>query len=660
MLLYDAKGIDIMFNTLEKILKIELEKKGYESKYIEQAINEIKPIALEQTTYFNKKKKQKLYNKKIITLKDLLELTQENACNFLGYIKPFENEIFIIIKKLEKQVENKIKIIKEREQRYNSAQKKLTIENLLIINLENEGYKKNYIQQALIELKKVNLNQFNNLNEKIVTRLSQKNITTLDNLLKLTKNNVCEYLGLNNNQEDNINTLINKLQTPLKNQINKIMKNDKIDKTSFQCHHKLTQILDNITTMNIYSYLKAEIEILEQKLNNQTNKKSVLDLDESELILLKTYLEKPKSYEEITKNAEVKTKIITMYKELMNFQNKIKYLYILEKMRINLTDLNLTKKTINILNCNNIFTIRDLILHSEKEIKEIFTNNQEYRRKILNELNNKNIILLNDREKLKENIKIPNAGINFEKKIDIFNDERSISIQKKIIKILENTNQFKEKIKDNINFQGSFDKYTKFCHEEIIKTLKNINSKELITYLLSDIDTIYSNQTDILRKQKQYPLNKHELEILKKYIENINIDKELPKDNKSKLCIMNIYIELRYYLSKIKYKQIITNNSITLNDLDLTFYTIRKLKENGINSIEELIDYDEKELLKRPNFGKTTLEKIKEALEKRNIIFLNDEELLKQKLTEKNAGIITEKNINSDEETSFQLKKVIK
>jgi len=660
MLLYDAKGIDIMFNTLEKILKIELEKKGYESKYIEQAINEIKPIALEQTTYFDEKTKQKLYNKKIITLKDLLELTQENACNFLGYIKPFENEIFIIIKKLEKQVENKIKIIKEREQRYNSAQKKLTIENLLIINLENEGYKKNYIQQALIELKKVNLNQFNNLNEKIVTRLSQKNITTLDNLLKLTKNNVCEYLGLNNNQEDNINTLINKLQTPLKNQINKIMKNDKIDKTSFQCHHKLTQILDNITTMNIYSYLKAEIEILEQKLNNQTNKKSVLDLDESELILLKTYLEKPKSYEEITKNAEVKTKIITMYKELMNFQNKIKYLYILEKMRINLTDLNLTKKTINILNCNNIFTIRDLILHSEKEIKEIFTNNQEYRRKILNELNNKNIILLNDREKLKENIKIPNAGINFEKKIDIFNDERSISIQKKIIKILENTNQFKEKIKDNINFQGSFDKYTKFCHEEIIKTLKNINSKELITYLLSDIDTIYSNQTDILRKQKQYPLNKHELEILKKYIENINIDKELPKDNKSKLCIMNIYIELRYYLSKIKYKQIITNNSITLNDLDLTFYTIRKLKENGINSIEELIDYDEKELLKRPNFGKTTLEKIKEALEKRNIIFLNDEELLKQKLTEKNAGIITEKNINSDEETSFQLKKVIK
>lgn len=649
-----------MSNTLEKILTIELEKKGYELKYIEQAINEIKPIALEQTTYFDEKTIQKLYNKKIITLKDLLELTQENACDFLGYIKPFENEIFIIINKLEIQVENKIKIIKEREQRYNSAQKKLTIENLLIKNLENKEYKKNYIQQALIELKKVNLNKFDNLNEKIVTKLSQKNITTLDNLLKLTRNNVCEYLGLNNNQEDNINILINKLQTPLEIQINEIMKKDKIDKTSFQCHHKLTQILDNITTMNIYSYLKAEIEILEQKLNNQTNKKSVLNLDESELILLKTYLEKPKSYEEITKNAEVKTKIITMYKELMNFQNKIKYLYILEKIGINLTDLNLTKKTINILNCNDIFTIRDLILHSEKEIKEIFTNNQEYRRKILNELNNKNIILLNDREKLKENIKIPNAGINFEKKIDIFNDERSISIQKKIIKILENTNQFKEKIKDNINFQDSFNKYTKFCHEEIIKTLKNINSKELITYLLSDIDTIYSNQTDILRKQKQYPLNKHELEILKKYIENINIDKDLPKDNKSKLCIMNIYIELKYYLSKIKYKQIITNNSITLNDLDLTFYTIRKLKENGINSIEELIDYDEKELLKRPNFGKTTLEKIKEALEKRNIIFLNDEELLKQKLTEKNAGIITEKNINSDEETSFQLKKVIK
>lgn len=650
-----------MSNTLEKILKIELEKKGYESKYIEQAINKIKPIALDQTTYFDEKTKQKLYNKKIITLKDLLELTQENACNFLGYIKPFENEIFIIIKKLEIQVENKIEKIKEQEQRYNSAQKKLTIENLLIKNLENKenkGYKKNYIQQALTQLKKINLNEFDNLNEKIITKLSQKNITTLDNLLKLTRNNVCEYLGLNNNQEDNINKLINKLQTPLEIQINEIMKKDKIDKTSFQCHHKLTQILDNITTMNIYSYLKAEIEILEQKLSNQTNKKSALDLDESELILLKTYLEKPKSYEEITKNAEVKTKIITMYKELMNFQNKIKYIYILEKIGINLTDLNLPKKTINILNCNDIFTIRDLILHSEKEIKEIFTNNQEYRRKILNELDNKNIILLNDREKLKENIKIPNAGINFEKKIDIFNDERSISIQKKIIKILENTNQFKEKIKDNINFQGSFDKYTKFCHEEIIKTLKNINSKELITYLLSDIDTIYSNQTDILRKQ--YPLNKYELEILKKYIENINIDKDLPKDNKSKLCIMNIYIELKYYLIKIKYKQIITNNSITLNDLDLTFYTIKKLKENGINSIEELIDYDEKELLKKPNFGKTTLEKIKEALKKRNIIFLNDEELIKQKLTEKNAGIITEKNINSDEETSFQLKKVIK
>ena len=64
MLLYDAKGIDIMSNTLEKILIIELEKKGYELKYIEQAINEIKPIALEQTTYFDEKTIQKLYNKK--------------------------------------------------------------------------------------------------------------------------------------------------------------------------------------------------------------------------------------------------------------------------------------------------------------------------------------------------------------------------------------------------------------------------------------------------------------------------------------------------------------------------------------------------------------------------------------------------------------------
>ncbi len=64
----------------------------------------------------------------------------------------------------------------------------------------------------------------------------------------------------------------------------------------------------------------------------------------------------------------------------------------------------------------------------------------------------------------------------------------------------------------------------------------------------------------------------------------------------------------------------------TIEEMDLSVRSSNCLKRAGINTVEELTDKTEEELMKVRNLGKKSLEEIKNRLEKLNLSLTNDEE----------------------------------
>lgn len=618
-----------MDNTIENIIKRELLKKGHKLKYITEALKEIKYFTLEQITYLNEQDIENLKLRNITTLEELLNTTQQKVTKYLKYKS--EIETFFIINKIITILINKLKQVEP-----NTKEETVTLKSILIKLVEDKHTTKEDILKALPEIQNTKLNQIEKLPSKIIVTLEEYNITTLKKLLNLTKEQTFDLLGLNSKNEDDIYILIDKIKKPLINKLNELKNIKEINDKSLRYHTTITTILNDIQNKKINNYLQKEIQLLELIYTNETNKKSTLNLDKEAFDILKIYINTPKPYEEIATNLNKKTKIIQILEELINFKNKTQYLCILEKNNITLEDLNISEDLNRIIKRNNITTIRDLLLHSEEDLNNIFLGITTMTDKILKKLNNKNIILLNDKNKLKETLKLENAGLNHKKQLESSLIEKLNSI----INSLKENEQFKH-LTPKLKYQKNFDQCINICHEEIIKILNNNNSEQLIIDILNDICINYTKEQSISEPKKNNPLNKEELKILKKYILNFKKTIILPNDNKTKLCILNIYIELQHYINKIKYKRIIKDKNIKIEDLDLNKKTLQKIKFKGINTLEELIDYSETEITNINGIGQKTLDYIKEALQQRNIIFLNKKKQLEENLKLPNAGIIT-------------------
>lgn len=99
------------------------------------------------------------------------------------------------------------------------------------------------------------------------------------------------------------------------------------------------------------------------------------------------------------------------------------------------------------------------------------------------------------------------------------------------------------------------------------------------------------------------------------------------------------------YINKIKYKIILNKNYNNIEEI-ITDGTIKnRLKGNNINKISNLIELTDKELLKINNFGKLRIKNLKETLNEKNIIFLDNPEQIKKMLLKDNAGIIAPNKI---------------
>ena len=189
-------------------------------------------------------------------------------------------------------------------------------------------------------------------------------------------------------------------------------------------------------------------------------------------------------------------------------------------------------------------------------------------------------------------------------------------------------------------------------HPKLEKLIETIKKSPILSQCLKE-DMIYRekintlDEIEMITTQKfintKLDLTDEELAFLRRYLLNeITLEDIDTSKNKYKYYnqITKIYEELTYYIKKLKYKEILKQNYKNLEELGLSESEINILKRNYITSIEDLIDFSEKELLKVPKLGKQMLIKILTLLEEKKIILLADKAALKDALKQENANII--------------------
>ena len=138
-------------------------------------------------------------------------------------------------------------------------------------------------------------------------------------------------------------------------------------------------------------------------------------------------------------------------------------------------------------------------------------------------------------------------------------------------------------------------------------------------------------------------LNNEELALLRRYLLNeISLEELETSKNKTKYYeqITNIYNELKYYLKRLEYKEILSQNYNDLEKIGLTDAEKNTLRRNHITKIGDIIEFSEKEILKIPNVGKMICAKILVFIEEKNIVLLTDKDRLINVLNYENANIL--------------------
>ena len=218
------------------------------------------------------------------------------------------------------------------------------------------------------------------------------------------------------------------------------------------------------------------------------------------------------------------------------------------------------------------------------------------------------------------------------------NYEKSLS-KKIITALLKNKKQILEK------------KKAVFYHPKLETLVENIKKSPKISKYLKE-DMIHKENYNALnpiekitaRKfiNSRLELKTEEINLLRKYIlKEITLETIEQSKNKNTYYhqITKIYDELKYYIKKLRYKEILNLNYKNLEELDLTNAEINTLKRNYIENISDIIEFSEKELLKLPMVGKIICLKVLYSLGEKNIILLSEKEQLIENLKHENANI---------------------
>lgn len=179
-------------------------------------------------------------------------------------------------------------------------------------------------------------------------------------------------------------------------------------------------------------------------------------------------------------------------------------------------------------------------------------------------------------------------------------------------------------------------------HENIINILNEINNDKKLNILLKE-EIIFATSEKNKKKWLYSSLNLSELEIntLRKYmLKTPSIDTIIHYIDNQYEIMEKIYINIRHYIKKVKYKQILNNYYQTFDDLNINQKTCNLLKRHNIYNINNFIEYSKQQLQEISGLGNTRLENILSELEKKGIILLDKEIIIELKLNEENAGII--------------------
>ena len=296
-----------------------------------------------------------------------------------------------------------------------------TIKEIIIDDIKKENiWSEEEINKRIEQLGNQPIEKSKLLNKHFNKNLKAKNIKRTEEFFNLTPQEAKEIFKISLLVTKNyIKSLSNKIITALL----KINKNKIIKTSALEIHPKLIELINKIKKSPRISECLKEDMIQKEKVNNEdpiehlTSRKFIntrLDLNSEELAFLRRYLLNEISLKELeTSKNKIKyyNYIPKIYNELTYYIRKLKYKEILKQNYNNLEELGLTKADISTLKRNHITKIADIIDYSEKEILKLPMIGKRISIKIFNALEEKNIILLSDKERLKNILEYENANI---------------------------------------------------------------------------------------------------------------------------------------------------------------------------------------------------------------------------------------------------------
>lgn len=184
-------------------------------------------------------------------------------------------------------------------------------------------------------------------------------------------------------------------------------------------------------------------------------------------------------------------------------------------------------------------------------------------------------------------------------------------------------------------------------HNNIINIITEIKSNPIFYKKLTEeiiFLTNYNEQNNKPLKHWQHSalnLDKLEISILRKYLLNkIDFPNIIYNINNKYEILDKIYINLKHFINKLKYKQILNEYYETFEELNLHMIIKSTLKAYNIKNISDLIELSEEKMEEISGLGKKKIAQIIESIENAGIILLNEPTIVSEKLKQENAGII--------------------
>lgn len=247
----------------------------------------------------------------------------------------------------------------------------------------------------------------------ITEHIKEKNIIYVEQFLNQTIQEASKDTGVTTETIKNrIKTICLKLIELIEERRKEVNIIEKIKQTE----HRLIELINKIEkNPKLLQYLKEDIICSE----NSKWKNSRLFLDIEEIIILRNYIRKNIDHEILIRKTDeykVYKQINNIYTNLNYYIKRLEYKKIVNQNYYELKSINLINSEQNSLKRNNILCVSDILEYTEEELETLPILGEKTLKKILEELDKRNIHLLCHKEIILANLKEENANIKVKQK----------------------------------------------------------------------------------------------------------------------------------------------------------------------------------------------------------------------------------------------------